>query len=415
MRTESLIIAAALVTVAGCDDGGSAEEPTFDAIVEQVLEKKCTFGQCHSSTTAAADLDLTPRFACKSLVDKASCLFPDRMRVVPGNPEESFFFHKLTGQGLDEMPTADCGAGSATKTNFLMPFGAAELSDGELQLVHGWIQAGAMCEGEERDPMGKAPAITSMVANNTAPLAGETISVTVTLDKGAPEGGQMLVVTTDQNLLSSPEQLIIPAGSMSIRFDALAVLPTSRFTVRATTGESSKEIVLRVAGLEIAEVLADPQGGDDGLQWIKLRNRSAAELDLSGYRLQAGQANYDLITVDLMGSIPPGGCAVIGGPVQSSSNGDPVFEQVIDFAPNLPHVGTQAAGFAVFDRNASPVAGILAPVDTMLVGVENHTQLLGPDAEIATPHCGRPLSGMSALRTPEGTCVQAQMQPRACN
>jgi hypothetical protein len=51
----------------------------------------------------------------------------------------------------------------------------------------------------------------------------------------------------------------------------------------------------------------------------------------------------------------------------------------------------------------------------MLVGVENHTQLLDPDAEIATPHCATPLAGMSARRVGTGTCIQSQMQPRACN
>ena len=415
MRCESLLLAAVLVTAAACDDGSAGQEATFEAVVEQVLEKKCTFGQCHSSTTAAAKLDLTPRFACKALVNRPSCLFPERLRVVPGDPDASYFFHKLTGEGLSATPTSDCGSGSATRTNFLMPFGAAALSGAELDLVQRWIAAGAECDGEDSDPKGQGPAIATITATNTAPLAGETISFTVTLDRAAPEGGQMLELTTDQTMLSAPTQHLIPAGSTSIRFDGFAGRPTSRFTLRARTGESSKEIVLRVGGLEIAEVLADPEGDDDGLQWIKLRNRSSVELNLSEYRLQAGQANYEVISVDLTGSIPAGGCAVIGGPIQSGSNSDPLYAQVENFTPDLPHTGTQAAGFALFDNHATPLGGLLTPVDTMLVGFDNHTQLLDPDAEIATPHCGTPLPGMSALRTGAGTCVQAPMQPRACN
>lgn len=414
MRCEALL-AAVLVTAAACDDGSGGQDATFEAVVEQVLEKKCTFGQCHSSTTAAAKLDLTPRFACKALVNRPSCLFPERLRVVPGNPDASFFFHKLSGEGLAATPTSDCGSGSATRTNFLMPFGAAALSGAELELVRGWIADGAMCDGEDSDPKSQGPAIATIIATTTAPLAGETVSFTVTLDRAAPEGGQMLELTTDQTMLSAPTQHLIPAGSTSIRFDGFAGRPTSRFTLRARTGESSKELVLRVTGLEIAEVLADPQGDDDGLQWIKLRNRSSVELNLSEYRLQAGQANYDVMSVDLTGTLPPGGCAVIGGPIQSGSNSDPVYSQVENFTPDLPHAGTQAAGFAVFDNHATPLGGLLTPVDALLVGVENHTQLLDPDAEIATPHCGTPLTGTSALRTSAVTCIQSQMQPAACD
>ncbi len=85
-----------------------------------------------------------PRKACDTLISQPSCLFPDRMRIVPGRPEDSFFFHKLTGEGLNEAPTGNCGG---AQTNLLMPFGASELPDSELALVHDWIAAGATCTG----------------------------------------------------------------------------------------------------------------------------------------------------------------------------------------------------------------------------------------------------------------------------
>jgi hypothetical protein len=50
----------------------------------------------------------------------------------------------------------------------------------------------------------------------------------------------------------------------------------------------------------------------------------------------------------------------------------------------------------------------------MLVGESNAAQLLGPDADLLSPHCATPAPGMSALRTAAGTCVQAEMQPRTC-
>lgn len=421
MCTSRLILAAALVAAAlgaaGCDGSTPTEEPaTFEDVVEQVLTPKCTFAQCHSTTTAAANLDLTPERACETLVNKPSCLFPERLRVVPGNPEDSFFFHKLTGQGLDEVPTANCGNDSTTtvRTNLLMPYGASELADDDLRLVHSWIAAGASCTPGGPGPKPGAPTIESISASKAAPVAGETITITVTLDKAARAGGQPIALETDSSALSAPVHMIVPTSETAVQFEVYALRPTSRFTMRARAGTSSKELVLRIGGLDIAEVLADPAGEDDQLQWVKLHNRSALPLDLSSYRLQAGQGNYDLVTVGLTGSIPAGGCVVIGGPTTAGTNSDPVFAQAVDFTPDLPYAGTQAAGFAVFDASAAPVGGVMTPVDTLLVGIVNDAQLLGPDGEIATPACGTPASGLSARRTGPGTCVQAEMQPHSC-
>ena len=419
MRTSPLFIVAALVVAAaaGCDSSATTDDPaTFEDVVEQVLTPKCTFAQCHSTTTAAASLDLTPERACETLVNKPSCLFPERMRVVPGSPDDSFFFHKLTGQGLDEVPTANCGNDSTTtvRTNLLMPYGASELSDDDLRTVHGWIAAGASCTPGGPGPTPGAPTIASISASKTAPVAGETFTITVTLDKAAREGGQMIALETDSSALSAPVQMIVPTSETAARFEVYAMRPTSRFTMRARAGTSSKELVLRIGGLDIAEVLADPAGDDDQLQWVKLHNRSTLPIDLSSYRLQAGQGNYDLVTVALTGSIPAGGCVVIGGPIQTGANNEPIFSQAVDFTPDLPYAGTQAAGFAVFDASAAPVGGVMTPVDTMLVGLVNNSQLLGPDGEVASPYCGTPNPGLSALRTGPGACIQAEMQPHTC-
>jgi len=412
MRTNTFFITAVLAATAAACTTDAPEAPTFEAVMTRVIEPGCTFSSCHAAPTKAAQLDLTPERVCDTLINKPSCLFPDRMRVVPGHPEESFFFHKLTGEGLHEAPTgSDCS--SATTTNQIMPYGAKGLGDDAIELVHNWIIAGAECKGT--GPTGPSgPAIASFTANHGAPLAGEPFAFTVTLDRAAPEGGQQIYVDTSSGALSAPLQVTVPATKTTVQFDGIAMWPTSRFTIRARSGESSKELVLRVAGLDISEVLADPFGNDEDLQWVKLRNRSSVSIDLNSYQLKAGQTSYDLVTVQLVGMLPPGGCAVIGGPTQSVANGEPIFTQPVNFTPDLPISGPRAAGFALFDRNAAAVGGISTPVDTMLVGANNYAQLVGPDAEIPSPHCARPAPGMSALRTGPGTCVEAMMQPREC-
>jgi hypothetical protein len=414
MRTDSLLLALALATAtftAACNsDETEAQDATFDALVQNVLAPRCTFSSCHTNPTIAASLDLSPERACDTLVNQPSCMFPDRMRIVPGHPEDSFFFHKLTGQGLDETPTGSCG----TQTNLLMPFGATALPDNELALVHDWIAAGASCTGTGITPAKAGPAVASITASTTTPLAGQMVQVTVTLDKPAPEAGVKINLDMDQTVMLAPVQLFVPAESTSVRFEAYPLRPTSRFALRAHADGGSKELVLRVTGLQIAEVLADPIGDDDQLQWIKLHNTSSLPLDLSSYRLKSGQGNYDAVSVALTGTIPAGGCVVIGGPVRSDNNSDPIFSQLVDFSPNLAYGGNQVTGFALFDGN-SPLGGLTTPVDAMLVGATNEAKMLGPDAEIANPYCGTPGTGMSALRTGSGACAAASMQPRTCN
>jgi hypothetical protein len=411
MRTHSLFIAASLaVTAAACATDGSVE-PTFDAVVEKVIVPRCTFGSCHAAPTNAAQLDLTRENLCNAVINQPSCLFPERMRVVPGRPEDSFFFHKLTGEGLHQTPTGSCG--NESKTNYPMPYGAKALGAGDIALVEGWIAAGAQCSDDVAPPP-IAASIASLASTRGAPLVGEGITFTVTLDRPAPEGGQKITIATDTSALSAPVLVTVPASQTTARFDALALRPTTRFVLRATSGESAKEIMLRIGGFEIAEVLANPVGIDDRLQWIKLRNRGSLPIALSDYQLKAGQSNYGLVSVDLTGTIAPGGCAVIGGPIQSDANGNPVYSQPMDFSPDLPWAGLQAAGFALFDRNAAPVGGIVTPVDAMLVGKHNDARLVGPDAELARPYCDTPGHGYSALRTGLTTCAQAVPQPNAC-
>lgn len=423
MRCEPLALLAALATTAACATANNPTppslEPTFESMVENVLTPKCTFAQCHSSTTAAAGLDLTPEKACGELVDVQSCLLPHRTRIVPGKPEDSFFFHKLTGEGLaTEMPASGaCGFGLATPTNLLMPFGAAELSLAELKLVHDWIADGAECEGTP-DPT--PPSVTDIVLNlkKPVPFSKEPFSITIKIDQPAVsmtgKDGQRVMLETNGNLLGVPSTVVVPEGETSVTFDALAMNPTSRFKFVARIGDRSKEIVMRIGGLEIAEVLANPVGNDDQLQWIKLRNRTMAPIDLSGYQIRSGENDYNFVALDLEGTIPALGCAVVGGTSSTSSNGNPVFMQSVNFEPNLPHSRPQSAGYALFADNAENYGGVATPVDTMLVGANNFARLLGPDAENADPYCTTPGAGMSALRTGPKTCVHASMQPTIC-
>jgi hypothetical protein len=410
MRTELLfamavVVATACTTTEAQEPGGA---PTMDAVFSQVLEPRCTFSACHSAPTVAARLDLSRERACNALVNASSCLFPQRMLVVPSAPDDSFLMHKLTGTGLTEMPTSNCSGDS----NAVMPFGASEIPEPELALVRDWISAGAPCEGgNDPDPVDSPQVISSVTASHLAPLAGELVKITIELIKPAPEGGQVIDLQTESRALSAPVRVFVAAGDTKVKLDAYAERPTSLFNLIATAGKSSKAIQLRVRGLEVSEVLGHAPGN---AQWIKLRNTTALPIDLTRYRLQAGQSNYGLVTVPLTGTIAPGRCAVIGGPASSPVNGSPMFDQMVNFTPDLPAQGNNATGYAVFDTAAAMVGGVRPPVDTILVGANNNAQLLGADGQVAVPGCAAVPAGSSAQRTGAAQCMSSAPQPNQC-
>lgn len=386
------------------------EAPTMDTVFAQVLEPRCTFSSCHSAPTVAAKLDLTRERACSALVNTASCLFPQRQLVVPSDPDESFLMHKLTGSGLSDLPTGSCSA----RSNAPMPFGASAIPQQEIDLVRSWIASGAPCDADADDNTGSKvarPRVASLTVDRAAPVAGQIITFTIGLDKPAPADGQVLDLETSTCVMSAPVQVTVPAGQSQVTFDAYVERPTSLFTLTARSGDSAKAIQLRVAGLEVTEALDD---GDNHSQWVKLRNRSPFPLDLSGYRLQVGQASYGLVQVPLAGTVPADGCAVIGNPVDMLTGGGSVIYQRVDFNPALPAPGAHTTGYAVFDSSGEVVGGVRPPLDTMLVGAHNDGGLLGPDGQVAPPACGAVPHGSSARRTGDALCAAAVPQSAQC-
>ncbi len=89
-----------------------------------VVEKKCATAGCHAAAGAAAGLDLASPDVLPRLANKAAAGGPGSL-VVPGDPEKSVLFTKLT---------ASPPFGSR------MPLGG-NLDDGTLACVRDWIAA----------------------------------------------------------------------------------------------------------------------------------------------------------------------------------------------------------------------------------------------------------------------------------
>ena len=78
----------------------------------------------------------------------------------------------------------------------------------------------------------------------------------------------------------------------------------------------------------------EPSGGDNGKQWVEIYNGTGSTFDLSDFRLEWGRTSLD-DSVTLSGTLAPDSIFLIGGPTSNGTNGNPIFDQVFNFNPNL--------------------------------------------------------------------------------
>lgn len=100
----------------------------------------CSASACHSAPTHAADLVLEPEVAFSNIVDvppsNPFAVANGKLLVEPGNPTNSFFLSKITG---------DLETGEGT----MMPQAGVVLSDEQVALVRQWVEQGALPAPDE--------------------------------------------------------------------------------------------------------------------------------------------------------------------------------------------------------------------------------------------------------------------------
>jgi hypothetical protein len=403
---------------AGC--GG---QPTLSAIQDAIFSKSCAFGSCHGGTNPAAGLNLTSGHSCASLVHRASCVFSSRTLVVPGNPEQSYLYHAIAGDDLGTNPDGTC-AGLANGTPSRMPLGGQPLCQAQIDQVKAWIAAGAVCDSPGGDaggapgdagaagdagkasdagPMGDAGSgdaaqavdasdgeaaspsadVAQITSTKGAFEAGQTVAGDVVLAQPAPASGVSVTLTaTDPTVIAVPSVVFVPSGQTSAAFQIAGLRP-GHASIQATAGGKGASVDELVQGLGIAEVFYLGPVTSGGTQWVRLYNSTTTSIDLSSYSLGAGANSYAETTVQLSGTIAPGGCFVVGGPTTNVDNGDPIFSQVADFNPAMPAAGNGGAGVALFGVPASSLATSTLPVDAVVYGSANPGNLVAPDGAVA--------------------------------
>lgn len=258
-RGLALVALAVLVTGACGSDAAPADarpgDPTLAAIRSEIFDGSCSLGSCHADPTLAAKLDLHGTGLCHSLVNHKSCLFGDKLLVVPGKPEVSFLLNKLRGTGLDGTPDPACAT-----SNELMPPGQSPLSDAKLAQIEDWIRMGADCGGDVSvsdagvdGPAQSLADVASISAVATTIHVDELTQVTVVLTHGAPQpAGQTIVIDTEDGaIVGVPNALHVDPGESMKTFDVIGKLPGTA-TITASSGTNLQSIVITVTNLTLS-------------------------------------------------------------------------------------------------------------------------------------------------------------------
>jgi hypothetical protein len=125
---------------------------------------------------------------------------------------------------------------------------------------------------------------------------------------------------------------------------------------------------LPTTGLWISEVMYNPNGGDNGREWLELYNATGAAVDLSGYSLGWGGADYTTGVLQLSGILAAGGYFVVGGPTSDVNNANPTYDLVANFTPDIQNPLLVADGIALFGVPAASITAGTVPIHALIYG-----------------------------------------------
>jgi methionine-rich copper-binding protein CopC len=203
MGLKGIFSLAATLALAGCagsgeglDQNGEPVSPAppansdFQEIQATIFTPICT--NCHVGANAPQGLRLDAANSYAMIVNVASAEVPALLRVNPGNPDASYLVQKIQGNAA---------------VGGRMPLGGPPLSQAQIDLVRGWVAAGA--------PQSAAPPAQLKVASSI-PAAAES----------APAGLDKLTIIFN----SEVDAALVAANTFVLRdgFDQQVALASAR-------------------------------------------------------------------------------------------------------------------------------------------------------------------------------------------
>ena len=219
-----------------------------------------------------------------------------------------------------------------------------------------------------------SPAAMQVGVNGTGTL-------TARLDIPARASGEILsVAAAPGTRITVPATVPVPQGEFMVEIPITSLSSPGTETVTVSLDSSTQEAMVEVVdfpvtGLILAQVYYDHPSTDDGYEWVQLYNGSGDPIELSSYSLAYGGSDYTYGTLQLAGTIPPFSCFLVGGPMAVEGNGNPIYDQALDFSPDIQNGGTTADGVALFNIPASEVTASTVPIDVVIYGDSNDNNL----------------------------------------
>jgi hypothetical protein len=105
-----------------------AQVVTLTMLKTQIFTPNCAVSGCHSGANPQQGMNLSASQIYTNIVNVSSAEVPSLMRVLPGNPDNSYLIHKIEG-------AASVGA--------RMPLGQPSLTVAEIDMIRQWILDGA--------------------------------------------------------------------------------------------------------------------------------------------------------------------------------------------------------------------------------------------------------------------------------
>jgi hypothetical protein len=212
--------------------------------------------------------------------------------------------------------------------------------------------------------------------------------------------------TTTTDLPATTSTTVSPTTTTTTTTSSPASTTTTTTTVSSTT-----TTIPPPGSLVLSEVMYDPSGADAGFEWVELKNAGTQAIDLSTFSLGYGGGDYTDGTAQLAGTVAPGAAFVVGGPASDGSNGNPVYDLVLDFTPDLQNAGTVGDGLALFAVTADQITATTVPVDAVVYGPNNDSGLIDETGIASAPDVGDAPAGSSIERLTAGGTWQIQAVP----
>jgi hypothetical protein len=190
----------------------TSSAPTFERIQTQVFDVSCTSSSCHSSVGQAGNLVLEDGKSYDNLINDTPsnpvARMDGMMRVVPGRPDLSLLYAKVTTNLQSGMGVS-------------MPYSAAPLPTETTDIIKAWIEAGAPKDGVVPGDDGRDlnPGVDQQ-GELTLPLPMRGVQLKVTsppVPRGKEETGcHYLKLPSDVDLDVNRIQVAVTGGSHHI-------------------------------------------------------------------------------------------------------------------------------------------------------------------------------------------------------